>query len=209
MNKTAIIISAVTAFIITGGGVIVGVTGSGYTLNTTSWIVAGIFGLMAAAKDVRSLLKLPPVDNGTPPSSPTGNKIPLLLLCGALALGTSGCATVSPTTKARVETAAKAAAYLGSSEYLRSHPETRPAFELARNQLAALETAETVDLVTLLSIVRQLPVKELKTERATMIVTAATILLSDYAGSLPVEKLNELKPLAGSIRQGLDLALQE
>ena len=125
----------------------------------------------------------------------------------AATLTITGCAT-SPQTQQRAQTAAKLAAYVGGSEYLRAHPETRPAFVLARDQLKAIEQAETVDLTTLLAIVNQLPVKELKSDRAQMLVTAATIILADYAGALPLEKLNDLKPVAQAIREGLDLVLQ-
>jgi len=65
-----------------------------------------------------------------------------------------------------------------------------------------------VDLATLLAIVNQLPVKELKSSTAKIIITSATILLEDYAGSLPADRLAELRPLVSAIRQGLDLGLQ-
>ena len=60
-----IFLSALTAFAIVAGGSIVTVVASqpGGTgaLNKTAWIVSGAVGLVAAAKDVRSLMKLPPV----------------------------------------------------------------------------------------------------------------------------------------------------
>lgn len=136
-------------------------------------------------------------------------KLPLLLLCGALAVGSAGCSTVQPETRARIESAAKLTAYIGSSEYLRAHPETRPAFVLARDELTRLSTAEQLDFPTLLAVVDRLPVKELKSERTQLIVTSATLLLSDYAGALPVERLKELQPLAAALAAGLDLGLKE
>jgi hypothetical protein len=61
--------SAITAFAIVAGGSIVTVVasqpGGTAALNSTVWIVAGVVGLVAAAKDVRSLLKLPPVSLST------------------------------------------------------------------------------------------------------------------------------------------------
>lgn len=107
----------------------------------------------------------------------------------------------------RIQTAAKLAAYVGTTEYLRVHPEQRPAFVLAEQALTQIETSPTVDLPTLLAVVNSLPVKELKSDRAQMIITSATLLLSDYAGSLPLEQLNSLKPVATSIREGIELAL--
>lgn len=132
-----------------------------------------------------------------------------LLLAITIAIPT-GCATFgSGSTLQRVQTASKLAAYVGASEYLRSHPETRQAFELARTKLIQIESSEHVDFALLLSIVNQLPIKDLKSPRAQMLITSATIILSDFAGNLPVEQLDDLKPVARSIREGLDLALAE
>jgi hypothetical protein len=58
---TEIILSALTAFIIGGGGAVVVVNGSGFTMTTTSWVLASIIGAVSAAQDVRSQLKLPPI----------------------------------------------------------------------------------------------------------------------------------------------------
>lgn len=133
-----------------------------------------------------------------------------MLACLCVLLFNSGCATLgNGSTLQRIQTGSKLAAYVGSAEYLRSHPETRPAFELARDQLIQIESSEHVDLALLLSIINRLPVKELKSDRAQLAITSATILLSDYLGNLPVEKLDDLKPVAKSIREGIDLALAQ
>lgn len=120
-----------------------------------------------------------------------------------------GCSTMTPTQSQRVQTAAKVAAYVGSAEYLRANPETRPAFVLAKTELIKLSQAENLDWVTLLAVVNRLPIKQLENERAKMIVTVATITLSDYAGQLPLDRLKELQPLAGALAEGLTLALGE
>lgn len=142
-----------------------------------------------------------------PANSPSG-KLPLVLLCGALTFGFTGCAT-SPQTSQRIQSAAKIAAYVGGAEYLRAHPETRPAFTLARDELLTLSAAETLDFATLLAVVNRLPVKNLSNERTQMIVTVATITLSEYGEALPVDRLKELQPLAGALAAGLTLALEE
>ena len=73
MNSTQldVALSALTAFTIVAGGAIVTVVasqpGGTASLNSTVWIVAGVVGLVAAAKDVRSLLKFPPVPLSTKP----------------------------------------------------------------------------------------------------------------------------------------------
>lgn len=121
----------------------------------------------------------------------------------------SGCAVLkSPATAQRVATATKVASYIGASEYLRTHPETRPAFEIARDELKVIEGSEVIDFTVLLAIVHRLPVKELQSPRATMIVTASTILLTDYLGAIPTDSGESLKLIAKNMRQGLDLALQ-
>lgn len=128
-----------------------------------------------------------------------------LLLC-ALALNFPGCAT-APQTTARIASAGKVAAYVGTAEFLRAHPEARIGFEAARDSLRVLETSGHVDLAMLLAIVNRLPVKELRSERALIIVTAATILITDFGGALPLEQLDNLKPVARAIREGIELGL--
>lgn len=65
MNKTVLLVlSAITAGTLGAGGVLIGVVASGYALNKTSWIVAGISFAVTASKDIRSQLSLPPVSNG-------------------------------------------------------------------------------------------------------------------------------------------------
>jgi hypothetical protein len=64
MNTLTITISAVTAFVISAGGalgvVFVGGKPSGWQIGA-----ACMLGLVVAAKDTRSLLKLPPVEDET------------------------------------------------------------------------------------------------------------------------------------------------
>ena len=65
MKWTETVLSALTAFIIAGGGAVVVVNGSGFDMNTTSWVLAAILGAVSAAQDIRSQLKLPPVQGPT------------------------------------------------------------------------------------------------------------------------------------------------
>jgi hypothetical protein len=119
-----------------------------------------------------------------------------------------GCSTMQPDQLARVKTLCKVAAYVGTSEYLRGHPDAKPKFAEAVTALKILEASETVDLATLLAIVNKLPVKDLGDERGRMVVTAATLILSDYAGSLDAADLKNLLPVVTAIRQGVELGLQ-
>jgi outer membrane PBP1 activator LpoA protein len=131
-----------------------------------------------------------------------------LVMISLLTASLTGCALLNnPTSAQRVQSAAKVASYVGTSEYLRTHPETRPAFEMARDSLWQLENSDTIDMALVLAIVNQLPIKELKSERATILITAATILISDYAGTIPAEEVNKLQPLVKAIREGIELGL--
>ena len=130
--------------------------------------------------------------------------LPLLTLCAML--GASGC-TTHPPAASRAQSAARLAAYVGTADYLFTHPEARPAFVAASVALRQIETAESLDLPALLVVVQKLPVQELKSDRAILIVTAATLLLADYTGALPVEQWNDLRPLARAIREGIELGL--
>ena len=67
MNTVTILISAITAFIIAAGGAI-GVAIVGGPLTKWQVVAAVVLGLGVAAKDTRSLLKLPPVDSN--PNNP-------------------------------------------------------------------------------------------------------------------------------------------
>lgn len=94
MNPTvSIILSALTAFIIAAGGslTVALVATKGAALDGNTWALAIAVGLISAAKDVRSLLKLPPVPD--PGNTDRINKVPVWLLIGALAFTVplSGC----------------------------------------------------------------------------------------------------------------------
>lgn len=128
----------------------------------------------------------------------------LLTLLLALALFT-GCSTT--TDNQRLASAVKMAAYIGTSEYLLAHPESRPKFEAAERELFAMAGGESLDAVSLLAIAQRLPVKELKSERAAIYVTAAAVLISDYGATIPADQLGELKPIATAMGQGIQLAL--
>ena len=73
------VLSAITAFIIAGGGSLMTVLISGYAINDKTWLAAIVLGLMAASKDIRSLMRMPPVPNGDTTflnKPPTENKTP-------------------------------------------------------------------------------------------------------------------------------------
>jgi hypothetical protein len=132
-------------------------------------------------------------------------KIILLAICATLL---TGCAYLkaNPQATTRIATGVSVAAYVGTTETLRDHPEYRSGFQLAVTDLKILESGP-VDTIKLLEIVNRLPVKELKSSRANMIITAATIILNDEIGATPLEKLDDLKPVITAIRQGIERGL--
>ena len=77
MKYVVMFLSALTAFVIGSGGVITGVIGSGYELNQKSWTIAIVIGAMAASKDWRSQMRMPPISpNDTEFLNKPTNKTP-------------------------------------------------------------------------------------------------------------------------------------
>lgn len=129
------------------------------------------------------------------------------ILSTLLLAAACGCAT-PPHGDRDIAPIVKTAAYVGTHYALVKHPEWKQDFELAANELRGLENSETIDFVTILAIINRLPIKELKSDNAAIVVTSATILLSEYGGRIvPVEQVAKAKPIAAAIRQGIELAL--
>ncbi len=144
---------------------------------------------------------------GHPSAPPVPLAGPLaVLLAGSLLF--TGCATTSPTAVQRVATATKIAAYLGTAEYVRLHPETRELFVLAANELDRLAKAESYDWVDVMAVVHRLPVKELQSPQARLVISVATIFLEEY-GAAPVslDRMTEWRPVVVALRDGIRLGL--
>lgn len=143
-----------------------------------------------------------------------------LFLLTMLVLPMSGCKTVtsvitnpdgSLTTNTvkqidtvRVAAISRQAATVGTSEILAAHPEWRPQFQLAAEQLALLAASPTLGLQDILNIAAQLPVKELKSQTARLSFEGATLLISAIdVPALPADRLAELQPIAKAISDGI------
>ena len=135
-------------------------------------------------------------------------KILSLILVSTLLVTGCGSITKSPETAARVNKVAKLASYIGTTEYLRAYPMSRPAFELAQLELERAAVSEGIDMAQLLAIVQRLPIKNIQNERASMYITSSVIILSEFGDKLPLERLTELQPVAKAIADGIALALQ-
>lgn len=131
----------------------------------------------------------------------------------ALALGltgTMGCKSLPQDQTARIAGLAKVASYVGTAEALRSHPEWLPGFQVARDELTVLEAAEVIDYVTLIAIIQRLPVRELKGDRAILLITSATLLIQELGNpAIPLDQVPQLRPIVSAIRQGIDLGLSQ
>lgn len=143
----------------------------------------------------------------------------LTLALTSILLASSGCSmfkrellpdgTPKPVAVQDFTPAIKTAAFAGTYYALKEHPEWREGFQAAAVELAVMEAVDQIDFTTLMAIVYRLPVEELKSEEATVIITSATLLLSAYGGQvIEFEKLQNLKPVAAALREGIELALK-
>lgn len=109
---------------------------------------------------------------------------------------------------ARVASVSRQAATVGTSEVLASHPEWRPQFQLAADQLSALAKSPSIGLQDILNIAQQLPVTELKSQTARLSFEGATLLISALdVPELPADRLAQLQPIAQAIADGINAGL--
>lgn len=119
----------------------------------------------------------------------------------------TGCASTTPQTSARVAKVAKLAAYIGTAEYLKAYPVSRPAFEVAHVELSNMAASPGIDMAQLLAVVQRLPVKNIQNDRVSMYITSSAIILSEFGDKLPLDRLAELQPVAQAIADGIGLGL--
>lgn len=129
------------------------------------------------------------------------------LVCTVAVAAVTGCAFLkaNPTVTQRLATATKLAMFVGTKEYLRQHPGERQKFVDVMNSITLLESSSVIDGVTVAAVLDQLPIKELKSERAQLLISATTIALSDSLGNIPVS--DEARLFLTAAREGLELGL--
>lgn len=120
-----------------------------------------------------------------------------------------GCATM-PSGQRDYTPAVRQAAFLGTHFALREHPEWRDEFETAANQLEVIAAAERLDFGLVIAIVGTLPVKELKSDDARIIITSAQLLLADYGGgpAVSLENSEQARLIVGALATGIRVGLQ-
>lgn len=102
----------------------------------------------------------------------------------------------------------KTAAYLGTALAIEEHPNWKPQFQKAYDDLGIIEAADTVGLPEVLAILHRLPVKELQSNKARIVITG-TVLLVEEVGSPELNPVatGKLKAVVVEIRKGIKLAL--
>jgi len=133
-------------------------------------------------------------------------KIFSLALGGLLSFGLLGCKT-APTPQS-IQNKAKGIAYLVTAESLLQHPEWKEYFQVASLEFATLGGSTNVGLPQITQIVSELPIKQLKGERAQIYITVGTMFLQDDLGEVGVSNPEQLMRAAQGIHEGIDLAVK-
>lgn len=115
-----------------------------------------------------------------------------------------GCQT---TTEPRsLENKAKAVAWGATTKLLQKHPEWRPHFEQAKQDLVLLQASETIGIVEVLAVVNRLPVKELREGDMALIAAGTMMFFEDELGSIALDNPEQLRAVIRGMVRGLELA---
>lgn len=141
------------------------------------------------------------------------NNIVVFLVTGALVLmaALQGCKTVNGKQQVdadRVAMILGQAAQLGTSYYLRAHPDQRQPFVLAEQALTRLVDTQNYDPVAFSDALQRLPVNELSGPNGSLYVSAAIVAWDQVAASATTLDKNELvKKSLIAVTAGLHKAL--
>lgn len=129
------------------------------------------------------------------------------LICSA-AVFLTGCSTPATVSPQSIQNKAKGIAYLVTAESLRQHPDWKEYFQVASLEFATLGESTNVTLPQITKIVSELPIKQLKGERAAIYITVGTLFLQDeLGGNTELTQPEELRRAAIGIHEGIDLAI--
>lgn len=129
----------------------------------------------------------------------------ILALSTALLL--AGCAGGSRTAVDRFAGLIKWGAYMGTTVDLVAHPEHRPAFNLAVAELKRLEASKKIDFVDLHAVLSKLPIKEFRSERASLFITGTTFLLHESLQSIDLSNADNMLAVTSAMREGIERGL--
>lgn len=126
--------------------------------------------------------------------------IPLLLV--------ASCVTTGEPDTERISRAVKEAATFGTQEAVREHPEWRPHFVLARTELDLLAQMNEISVDSLLDVANRMPVQELSSDRARLIVGGAklTIAIAGWS-NVKLKQTEQVRPVVIALRDGIDAGL--
>lgn len=135
------------------------------------------------------------------------SSISLSLMVGIILL--TGCSTFSNmTTEQKINRLTYAAASVGVQDALILKPEIRPMIEKVYSELTVFTDGGVITGAKLREILSQLPIKELKSPRATLLIGNATILYDVLVGdSINVENNIYVVAATKGITDGFKAAL--
>jgi hypothetical protein len=120
----------------------------------------------------------------------------------------AGCVT-SPEGKTipdvpRIAAIVREAATIGTAEALLRRPELKEKFILVVAQLAVLEAQPDITVESLLAIVSQLPVNELKSDNARLAISSARILVASTGwATQPIVRGEQMRPVVNALKEGM------
>jgi len=132
----------------------------------------------------------------------------ILALVSIIGIVSSGCASngrPAPITLAMVKIAANS----GASVAIADHPDWRPAFVMAHDELGIYLANGKLTGEQLADIMNRLPVKELKSNTARIIISSGVILFDVYISqATDVNKVAAIADVGRAIYDGLDVAIK-
>jgi hypothetical protein len=137
--------------------------------------------------------------------------IQYLLLTIAISMAT-GCATSDGPARDPVQEVAfwsYTAASVGATYALSENPAARPYFESAVKALDGFIATTNVNPLALHEALSQLPIKELKSTEARLLITTATIVYQRYGNELTIDQTNYVGSVMRAVRDGLKLGLEQ
>lgn len=132
----------------------------------------------------------------------------IIAIVYALATLFSGC-TTTPEGKtvpdiARIALITREAATIGTQEAIFREPQWKEKFILVAAQLAVLEAQPDITVESLLGIISQLPVNELRSHDATLAISSARLLIAAAGwSSVTIVRAEQLRPVVTALREGL------
>lgn len=136
----------------------------------------------------------------------------LFLFVGCVTNQTTGKKELSESYVKKIAQASELAAFNGSYLYLKEKPQDKEIFIGVSDSLNVL-IQEEMTLNGFLMVIQHLPIKELKDEKAVLIVDNAIILFGIFQDDLvkldQLEQAKKLKPIAEALKKGIDRALEK